>query len=102
MSAATTLLPFYVVGGDTGFFPQMQTPVTTLEVGPGERFDVVVDFSGVMPSEYVYLLNNGPEPDTALYDGTNNGLGLTEHTAQVRGCGAGRHGISCLPAGLLG
>lgn len=36
-----------------------------------------------MPSEYVFLLNNGPEPDTALYDGTNNGLGLTEHTAQV-------------------
>jgi hypothetical protein len=29
------------------------------------------------------MLNNGPETDTAIYDGTNNGLGLTEHTAQV-------------------
>lgn len=37
-----------------------------------------------MPGEFVYMLNNGPEPDTALYDGTNNGVGLTEHTAQVR------------------
>jgi len=31
------------------------------------------------------MLNNGPEPDTALYDGSNNGVGLTEHTAQVGG-----------------
>lgn len=30
------------------------------------------------------MLNNGPEPDTAIYDGTNNGVGLTENTAQVR------------------
>jgi hypothetical protein len=36
-----------------------------------------------MPGEFVFLLNNGPEPDTVLYDGTNNGVGLTEHTAQV-------------------
>jgi hypothetical protein len=40
-----------------------------------------------MAGEYVFMLNSGPEPDTALYDGTNNGVGLTEHTAQVRaGC----------------
>jgi len=29
------------------------------------------------------MLNNGPETDTAIYDGTNNGVGLTVHTAQV-------------------
>jgi hypothetical protein len=47
-----------------------------------------------MPGEYVYLLNNGPEPDTALYDGANNGVGLTEHTAQVRGrCCYGKVGV---------
>lgn len=32
------------------------------------------------------MLNNGPETDTAIYDGTNNGVGLTVHTAQVSAC----------------
>lgn len=39
--------------------------------------------AGIAPGEFVYMLNNGPETDTAIYDGTNNGVGLTEFTAQV-------------------
>jgi hypothetical protein len=31
----------------------------------------------------VYLLNNGPETDFGVYNGQNNGQGLTLHTAQV-------------------
>jgi len=36
------------------------------------------------------MLNNGPETDTAIYNGINNGVGLTEHTAQVGGAGCAR------------
>lgn len=39
--------------------------------------------AGLAPGQFVFMLNNGPETDTAIYDGTNNGLGLTPHTAQV-------------------
>lgn len=39
------LLPFYVVGNEGGFFPQVQPPQATLQIGPGERYDLVVDFS---------------------------------------------------------
>jgi FtsP/CotA-like multicopper oxidase with cupredoxin domain len=42
-----TLLPMFVVGNDGGFLPQVQPPTTTLQIGPAERYDVVVDFSGV-------------------------------------------------------
>jgi hypothetical protein len=40
--------------------------------------------AGLLPDQFVYLLNNGPETDTSIYDGANNGVGLTPHTAQVR------------------
>jgi FtsP/CotA-like multicopper oxidase with cupredoxin domain len=40
-----TLLPFYVVGNEQGFFPQVQPPMTTLQMGPAERYDLVVDFT---------------------------------------------------------
>lgn len=39
------VLPFWVVGNDAGFFPQLQPDVTTLLMGPGERYDVVIDFT---------------------------------------------------------
>jgi hypothetical protein len=42
------------------------------------------------------MLNNGPEPDTAIYDGTNNGLGLTEFTAQIM-----RFDVNPLPVGQV-
>jgi FtsP/CotA-like multicopper oxidase with cupredoxin domain len=41
-----TLLPFWVVGNDDGFWPSLSTPLTTLQMGPAERYDVVIDFSG--------------------------------------------------------
>jgi len=42
------LLPFYVIGNEGGWFSELQPAVTTLEVGPAERYDVIIDFSGVM------------------------------------------------------
>lgn len=40
-----TTLPFYVVGNDDGFMPALGAPMTTLQMGPAERYDVVIDFS---------------------------------------------------------
>jgi hypothetical protein len=39
--------------------------------------------AGVLAGQFVYLLNNGPETDFGVYNGANNGQGLTLHTAQV-------------------
>lgn len=88
------LLPFWVVGNEGGFFPELQAPVTVLEMGPAERYDVVIDFLRLLPGQFVFMLNNGPETDTAIYDGTNNGVGLTVHTAQIM-----RFDVQPLPAG---
>lgn len=40
------LLPFWVVGNDGGFYPELQEPITALEMGPAERYDIVIDFTG--------------------------------------------------------
>jgi hypothetical protein len=45
-TATANLLPFYVIGNEAGWFPELQLPVSSLEVGPGERYDVIIDFSG--------------------------------------------------------
>lgn len=47
-AATADLLPFYVIGTDQGWFPGLQAPVTTLLMGPAERYDVIIDFSGVL------------------------------------------------------
>ena len=41
--------------------------------------------AGLAPGQFVFMLNNGPETDTGVYNGNNNGVGLTVHTAQVGG-----------------
>jgi hypothetical protein len=42
------------------------------------------------------MLNNGPEPDTQIYNGNNNGVGLTEFTAQIM-----RFDVNTLPVGQV-
>lgn len=51
---------------------------------------------GLAPGEFVFLLNNGPEPATAIYNGANNGLGLNEATAQIM-----RFDVQPLPVGQV-
>jgi hypothetical protein len=40
------LLPFYVIGNEAGYYPELQAPHTSLQMGPAQRFDVIIDFSG--------------------------------------------------------
>jgi FtsP/CotA-like multicopper oxidase with cupredoxin domain len=51
---------FTVIGTDGGFLP---SPVSLpqLLVGPAERFDVIVDFSGLKPGTTFNVLNVGPD-----------------------------------------
>jgi FtsP/CotA-like multicopper oxidase with cupredoxin domain len=53
-------LTFWTIGGDGGFLP---APVerTHLLLGPAERADTVVDFSGLAAGTEVTLLNVGPD-----------------------------------------
>lgn len=49
-------MPFNVIGADGGLLAAPQS-VTSLRLAPGERADVLVDFSGVTLGQSVYLLS---------------------------------------------
>jgi len=53
-------LRFWQIGADGGFLPA-PVPLDQLLLGPAERADVIVDFSGVAPGTSVTLLNVGPD-----------------------------------------
>jgi spore coat protein A len=85
-----TSVPMLVVGTELGLLdspatPSLDTPVggvrpgtpNVLPIGPGERYDVVVDFSGVPAGSRVVVTNsaNSPYPDAAPPDaGLNDRL----------------------------
>jgi FtsP/CotA-like multicopper oxidase with cupredoxin domain len=54
-------LPFLQVGSDGGLL-NSPVPLTTLVLGPGERADLLVDFSGLTSGELVEMGNNAPTP----------------------------------------
>ncbi len=57
---AAAALPIWVIGGDGGF---LDAPVQLpqLLMGPAERMDTIVDFTGLRPGTELYLLNLGPD-----------------------------------------
>jgi bilirubin oxidase len=57
---AAPALPVWVIGTDGGFLP---APVSlpSLRIGVAERFDVIVDFTGLKPGTALYLINEGPD-----------------------------------------
>jgi spore coat protein A len=54
-------LPFHVIGAEQGLMP---APVqkTELLIAPGERFDVIVDFTGITLGTKLILKNSAPAP----------------------------------------
>ena len=54
-------MPFTVIGSDGGYLRSPAT-VTKLTVAPGERYDILVDFSGLAPGTRVFLLNSAKAP----------------------------------------
>jgi spore coat protein A len=57
---ATEALPFWVLGSDGGF-QNRPAQVSSLLIGPAERYDVVVDFTNIPVGTPLYLINEGPE-----------------------------------------
>jgi spore coat protein A, manganese oxidase len=57
---ATAALPFHLIGAEGGFLPQPQM-LDQLLVGPAERADVIVDFTGLPMNTQVFMINEGPD-----------------------------------------
>ena len=54
-------MPLYQIGTDGGLL-NAPVPLRQLLLGPGERADVLVDFSGLAPGTQLLLLNDAPTP----------------------------------------
>ena len=67
-----TALPFWVIGSEGGLLPK---PVRkdTLLIAPGERFDAIVDFTGIPLGRTVMMTNDAPTP-YPMGDPTNAAL----------------------------
>jgi FtsP/CotA-like multicopper oxidase with cupredoxin domain len=57
---ATTALPFWVIGADGGFLPAA-VQLRQVVLGPAERADMIVDFTGLAVGTELYLVNLGPD-----------------------------------------
>jgi len=54
-------LPIWVIGSEQGFLPA-PAKVTNLLIAPGERFDTIIDFTGMKPGTALTLKNNAKAP----------------------------------------
>jgi spore coat protein A len=59
-ATALPLVPFWQIGAEGGFLP-VPTMLDTLLIGPAERADVIMDFTGVAPGTVITLLNIAPD-----------------------------------------
>ena len=57
----STHLPFWVIGSEGGLLPQ-PAQKTDLLIAPGERYDVIVDFTGIPLGSTVMMTNDAPAP----------------------------------------
>lgn len=54
-------LPIWVIGSEQGFLPK-PVKLTNLVIAPGERFDTIIDFTGMKTGSTLTLMNNANEP----------------------------------------
>jgi FtsP/CotA-like multicopper oxidase with cupredoxin domain len=54
-------LPFWVIGSEGGLLPK-PAEKTSLVIAPGERFDVIVDFTGIQLGSTVMMTNDAKAP----------------------------------------
>jgi bilirubin oxidase len=57
---ALSALPFWQIGSEGGFLPQALKRETLL-MGPAERDDIIIDFSGLPAGKEIYLTNEAPD-----------------------------------------
>jgi len=66
-------LPFWVIGSEGGLLPQ-PAQKSSLVIAPGERFDVIVDFTDIAPGSTVMMTNDAKAP----YPDGDDDLTVTE------------------------
>jgi len=54
-------LPFWVIGSEGGLLPA-PAPKASQLIAPGERFDVIVDFTGIPLNSIITMTNDAPAP----------------------------------------
>lgn len=54
-------VPMWVIGSDQGFLPA-SAKISKLLISPGERFDVIFDFTGMQANTTLTLMNDANEP----------------------------------------
>lgn len=62
LSPPAGAMDFTVIGNEGGLLEQPVPGVSTLTFGPGERYEVIVDFEGLSPGDEVLLENSAPAP----------------------------------------
>jgi bilirubin oxidase len=53
-------LPIWVIGSDGGYLNGRPVQVSTLPIFTAERYDTIVDFTGLTPGSRLYLINEAP------------------------------------------
>ncbi len=94
-------LPFWVIGSDGGYL-RTPAPVSVFTIAPGERVDVIIDFSNVPAGTKVILNNNAktPFPNGAAADPKTVGQ-IVQFTVQpTAGFQKGVNLLGTLPASL--
>lgn len=56
---ASAALPIWVIGNDGGFLPGAAVSVDSLPIVTAERYDTIIDFTGIAPGTKLYLINEG-------------------------------------------
>jgi spore coat protein A, manganese oxidase len=70
-------LPWFLIGTDTGFV-DTPVPLQSLVLAPGERADVLVDFSELSAGDRVRLMNQQPLPEPAISPVDDEGPFISE------------------------
>ncbi len=73
-------LPITVIGTELGLLNTPAAPLTTLRLGPGERYDVIVDFTGLATGATFTVLNTAGSP---YPNGAKPAQNLTDRLMQI-------------------
>jgi spore coat protein A len=60
-------VPFTVIGSDGGYLPSAVTDVTELTIGPGERIEILIDFSSLDADTKIIMTNTAIAPYKGPY-----------------------------------
>jgi spore coat protein A len=55
-------LDFVVIGNEGGLLEQPAPPQSSITLGPGERYEAIVDFAGFKNNDEILLVNSAPSP----------------------------------------